>query len=220
MLVIFDLDNTLYPPSQYIMNQISQRIGLYIQQYLNLSPMEAKKIQKQYFHEFGSSMKGMMEYHQIDPYDYMDFVHRLDYEKLRPNAELIEAIQALKGKKYIHTNASKAHAMNVLGRLNMQNLFDGIFDIADGDFIPKPHLSNFQAIIKRFGLEPNHCLMVEDLAHNLEKPAKLGMTTLLYKEDSPQAVYAGYHDQDIQNYADYIHYSCGDLAKFLNERRA
>ena len=63
---------------------------------------------------------------------------------MRPLNELTN----LKGKKFIFTNGSKAHAANVTKRIGIQNLFNGVFDIVDADFVPKPSNAITKKLLK------------------------------------------------------------------------
>lgn len=68
---VFDLDNTLYPHHVNLWQQVDARIGEYIGQFLNVDPVEARRIQKDYYKRFGTSMRGMMTEHGVSPDDYL-----------------------------------------------------------------------------------------------------------------------------------------------------
>ena len=88
---IFDLDNTLYPATSAVFEQVEIRIRDYIAGYLGLSPEEAFRLQKEYFLEFGTSMRGMMHHHRMPPGPYLDYVHDIDVSIIDPSPALERA---------------------------------------------------------------------------------------------------------------------------------
>ncbi len=139
---IFDLDNTLYPPSCRLFDLIDQRMTLYIANLLGIDAISARRLQKDYYRKYGTSLRGLMEVEGVDPHDFMDFVHDISHEKLVPNPALIDAISALPGKRYVMTNGSRGHAERCAASLGLSDLFHDIFDVAQADFIPKPASRN------------------------------------------------------------------------------
>jgi len=75
---IFDLDYTLYPPACGLFGQIDQRMGQFIANLLGCYAQEARRVQKMYFHDHGTTLAGLMHYHAIDPREFLDFVHDVD----------------------------------------------------------------------------------------------------------------------------------------------
>src|SRR3954465_9321775 len=145
---IFDLDNTLYPARCRLFDQVERRIGLYIEQLLNLDREAARALQKQYFREHTTTLKGLMVNHGVDPAHFLDFVHQIDVTGVAPDAALDRALAALPGRKLIYTNGSVAHARNVMGRLGIDRHFTEIFDIAAADYQPKPDAKSFARLIE------------------------------------------------------------------------
>src|SRR5688500_14368309 len=66
---IFDLDNTLYPASARLFDLIDQRMSAYVARILACDPSEARRIQKQYFRDHGTTLAGLMMHHGVDPDD-------------------------------------------------------------------------------------------------------------------------------------------------------
>jgi putative hydrolase of the HAD superfamily len=60
---IFDLDNTLYPASTCLFDQIDLRMGMYIADLLGCDHAEARRVQKMYFHDHGTTLAGLMHFH-------------------------------------------------------------------------------------------------------------------------------------------------------------
>jgi putative hydrolase of the HAD superfamily len=102
---IFDLDNTLYSHEAKVWPQVDERITLFLSELFGLDGLSSRALQKYYYQRYGTTLKGLMEEHGIDPDDFLDFAHQIDLTLLDPNPELGEAIAALPGRKLILTNA-------------------------------------------------------------------------------------------------------------------
>ncbi len=204
---IFDLDNTLYPARCRLFDQVERRIGLYIEQLLNLDRESARALQKQYFREHTTTLKGLMVKHGVDPAHFLDFVHRIDTTGVGADAILDRALGALPGKKLIYTNGSVAHARNVMDRLGINQHFNDIFDIAAGNYDPKPSAASFNRLIETHGIAPKRAAFIDDMPRNLKPAADLGMTTVLISTESEWAQPTG--DED------YIHHKTDKLADWL-----
>ena len=204
---IFDLDNTLYPAQCRLFDQVERRIGLYIEQLLNLDRETARALQKQYFREHTTTLKGLMVNHGVDPGHFLDFVHQIDVTGVTADSALDRALEALPGKKLIYTNGSVAHARNVMARLGINRHFADIFDIAASNYDPKPSTASFARLIEEHGIAPKRAVMLDDMPRNLKPAADLGMTTVLISTHSEWAQPAG--DED------YIHHTTERLADWL-----
>ena len=181
---VFDLDNTLYSGDAAFFSQIDKKMTHFISDYLGLEPPDARKIQKQYLAEYGTSLSGLMAVHGMDPAPFLDFVHDVSLDPLTPCPDLPAAIAALPGKKYIFTNGSKKHAENVGTHLGVYDLFDGVFGIEDVDYVPKPQRSPYIKFCDVFDIEPTAAIMFEDSVRNLEVPKFMGMETVLVTSDA------------------------------------
>lgn len=181
---IFDLDNTLYPAVDSLFVHVSQRIRDYIGHFLGLDAEAAFRLQKDYFARYGTSLRGMMIEHAMDPAPFLAYVHDVDLAMIAPNPRLDAALGRLGGRKLIFTNASCDHAGRVLERLGIARHFDAIFDIADGDYVPKPEPEPYAALVRRHLLEPAATVMIDDIARNLLPAAALGMTTVWLRNNT------------------------------------
>ena len=175
---VFDLDNTLYHGVHGLFEQIDIRMRQYLAKYLDVHEDEAFRVQKSYFREYGTTLRGMMINHQMDPKPYLDFVHDIDITAIPPNPALNNVLDTLPGRKLIFTNADLAHAERVLNRLGITDHFEGVFDIKDADYVPKPEPEVYDRLLKRFDFDPTQAVMVEDIARNLKPARALGMTTV------------------------------------------
>ena len=186
---VFDLDNTLYPHHLNLWQQVDQRIRDYIAAFLKVTHDEAFRLQKDYYKRYGTSMRGLMTEHGMEPDDYLDYVHKIDHSPLEPNPALGDAIEKLPGRKLILTNGTRKHAQNVMARLEIDHHFEDVFDIAAADLEPKPLPQVYHRFLKRHGVDPQKAAMFEDLARNLEVPHALGMTTVLVVPEGTREVF-------------------------------
>jgi len=175
---IFDLDNTLYPASCNLFAQVDRRITEFIANHFGIPLPEARERQKRFFRDYGTTLRGLMTEHDVDPVAYMDYVHDIDVAGVQPSAVLTDALGRLPGRKIIYTNGSVRHAENVAGRLGILDRFDAVFDIAAGGYVPKPDPRPYATLVERHGIDPTRACMVEDIARNLAPAHALGMTTV------------------------------------------
>ena len=211
---VFDLDNTLYPHHVNLWQQVDVRIGEYIGNYLKLPADEARRIQKDYYRRYGTSMRGMMTEHGVSADDYLAYVHQIDHSPLEPNPAMGAAIAKLPGRKLILTNGSTDHAAKVLERLGIGSHFEAVFDIIAAELEPKPAPQTYQKFLKLYGVDPNTSAMFEDLARNLVIPHELGMTTVLVVPDGSKNVVR--EDWELEGRdAAYVDYVTDDLTEFL-----
>jgi putative hydrolase of the HAD superfamily len=175
---IFDLDNTLYPPSTRLFDQIDVRMGEFIQNLLGCDAVEARRVQKLFFHDHGTTLSGLMHYHAIDPHEFLDFVHDIDMTPLAAAPPLADRLAALPGRKLVFTNGDDAYAARVLAGLGLSESFDGIWDIHAMNYRPKPEASAYSGLIEAFAIRPETAVFVEDMARNLAPAKALGMQTV------------------------------------------
>lgn len=206
---LFDLDNTLYPARYDLFPQVERRIGEFVARELGVSREEARRIQKGFFREHGSTMRGMMTVHGTDPLAFLAHVHDIDVSVLPASPGLATALSGLPGRKYIYTNASADHAERVMDQLGVTSHFDGIFDIHAANFLPKPHIESFQTLVSRFAIDATRAVLFEDIARNLAPAAQLGMTTV-WIPGSPGWASEG-------SDGDHVHFVVEDLETWLGE---
>jgi len=125
---VFDLDNTLYP-HHLLWQQVDDRIRSYVSEFLKVSKDEAFRVQKDYYKRYGTTMRGLMAEHGLNPDDYLEYVHQIDHSPLEPNPALGAALKNLPGRKLILTNGTRKHADAVMRRLEIQQHFEDVFDI-------------------------------------------------------------------------------------------
>ena len=206
---IFDLYNTLYSGQTKVFSEVDKKMSSFISKKFNVDLIEAKKIQKEYFYEYGTTLSGLMKKKSVDPNEFLEFVHDIDISWLPKDKLLKEELIKIKEKKYIFSNGSHAHIENVTNQLGINGLFDGAFDIRDSNFVPKPHLEPYKRLIEKFKLDPNQSILIEDIAHNLEQAKNLGMKTCWLENEESFAKKDAHKP--------YIDYKINDLPSFLQK---
>ncbi len=211
---VFDLDNTLYPRHVNLFQQIDKRIRGYVGRLLELSPEEAQSVQKDYYQRYGTTLRGLMEEHGIQPDDFLEYVHDIDHSVVRPDPRLAAAIDALPGRKFILTNGSRRHAEKVAERLGIPDHFEEIFDIVSSELLPKPNRETYDRFLKVTGVDPRRAAMFEDLARNLEVPKTLGMATVLVVPQGAREVLTEDWEMEGRDAA-HVDFVADDLAGFI-----
>ena len=178
---------------------------------LEVEPHIALVEQKRMFREHGTTLRGLMNDHAVDPTAFMSYVHAVDYGLVDESPRLSRVLNALPGQKIVYTNASVPHAESVLERLGITDAFSGIFDVAAADYVPKPNPRPYDTLASRHGVDPSRAVMIEDIAHNLEPAAAMGMTTLWVRADGPADAYWAAPAED----DDYVHHQTDDLVEWL-----
>ena len=204
---VFDLDNTIYPANTNLFSRVSIRITEFVSRHYKVSADDARIIQKDLFHRYGTTMRGMMSEENIKPEAYLNYVHDIDVIDLDRELELDEMLTALPGRKHIFTNGTVPHAENILSAYGIRHHFDQIFDIVAADYIPKPAQHAFDCFLQQTSINPNKAVMIEDMAANLRPAAALGMRTVWLTSDIEWAARGS-------NEA-FVHHKAEDLKDFL-----
>ncbi len=214
---IFDLDNTLYPRQYDLFAQIDRLITRYVMDVTGRAHDEARQMQKQFYREYGTTLRGLMADYGTDPEHYLKTVHAIDYSCVVENRPLVEAIAALPGRKFIFTNADTGHAEAVLTRIGGADLFEAIFDIRAARFEPKPARSAYDLFVKSFDIDPAHAAMFDDIEKNLAVPFEMGMATVQVVPDESYAPVDRDHWETTQaDDALHVNFVTDDLTGFLS----
>src|SRR5205085_7096852 len=131
------------------------------------------------YRRYGTTMRGLMTEHGLDPDDFLEFVHAIDHSPLQPDAVLGAAIEQLPGRKLVLTNGTRKHADAVMRRLAIHEHFEDVFDIHAAELEPKPQPQPYDRFLNAPGVDPASAAMFEDLARSLAVPHALGITTEL-----------------------------------------
>jgi len=211
---VFDLDNTLYPAETDLFTQINAQISSYVAKLLGVDRDEATRQQKAYYKQYGTTLRGLMSEHDIDPDDFLAHAHDIDYSAVKPDAALGRAIEALPGRKFIFTNGDRPHAERTAEALGITEHFEDIFDIVAAGLLPKPNRETYQLFLERTGVAPARAAMFEDLTRNLSVPHGLGMRTVLVVPSGTREVFR--EDWELEGRDEsHVDFVTEDLAGFL-----
>jgi putative hydrolase of the HAD superfamily len=213
---IFDLDNTLYHADSNLFAQIEQRMTEFIARLLDVHPGEAYALQHLYYRSYGSTLSGLIKCNDIDPEEFLDYVHDIDLSPLQPDPELRPAIARLPGRRYVFTNGCRKHAGRVLEQIGLAGVWDDVWDIRTLGWVPKPQPEAYSRIVEAGGFEPRTAAMFEDMAHNLIPAHAMGMTTVWIQNGSRWSL-QGPETKHVSHV--HIHHKIDDLADFLQTIR-
>lgn len=205
--VLFDLDDTLYPPSAGIMNVVSQRIQDYVVSYTNLTRDEAESLQRKYYLQFGSSLQPLAQHFRFDLAHFVTFAHDVDIELLlKPDDDLDCLIGCVQAKLAIFTNGPRTYATRVLRRLGIEHRFIHVFDSEFSDYLIKPNPACYLKVETVLGESGSAILMVDDVEANLVSARRLGWHTIRVQADKQHAgSSAEFAVHDLWQIADALH---------------
>lgn len=200
---VFDLDNTLYPPSDRLFDQIERRMVVWVMRELGLTRAEANRLRASYWHQYGTTLAGLMAVHAIDPWSFLQDVHDVSMTHMQPAPALAELLRALPGRRIVYTNADAPYAARVLEAKGLGDVFDAVYGVEHAGWRPKPERQAFDAIFAADGVRPDCAAMFEDDSRNLIEPHAMGMRTV--------------HVSPAPDPQPHIHHHTNDLAAFLSE---
>lgn len=181
---LFDLDDTLHDASSASMGELHVSMGRYIEDHLGLSKPESDALRRRYWLHYGATLLGLVKHHGVKPAHFLHHTHLLPglESRVRGHGPDIAALQRLRGRKYILTNAPQVYAQRVLGVLGIAHLFDGVLSIEDmhmfGDLRPKPDARMLRWVAARLHVHPSRCVLVEDTLVHQKAARRVGMGTV------------------------------------------
>jgi len=197
-IILFDLDETLYPRNAGLMQAIAQRIHAYMEERLGMTPQLAARLRKKYYEKYGTSLRGLQIHHGIDPEDYLAFVHDISLTAyIGPDRALQAMLGEINTRKVIFTNATTEHAGNVTSILGIEHFFERVIDVRANNFVGKPYMEAYQHVEELIGVPAQRCLLVEDSVRNLRPGKQLGMVTVLVGEQEPVTEVVDFHSTDV-----------------------
>nr|WP_321461753.1 pyrimidine 5'-nucleotidase [uncultured Cohaesibacter sp.] len=213
---IFDLDNTLYPRHVDLFAQMEVKMNEFVSNLLGLTIEDASHLRHSYYKQYGTTLRGLMIEHHIEPDVFLEYVHDIDHSVVKPDPLLAAALCALPGKCYIYTNGTQDHARKVSERLGITGYFDDVFDIVRAGLDPKPNRAPYERLLAQTGIKPQRAAMFEDLARNLLVPAEMGMNCVLIVPDQMGAVFQGRWDAEGTD-APHVNHVTDNLGQFLSD---
>ncbi|SMY09205.1 pyrimidine 5'-nucleotidase [Flavimaricola marinus] len=200
---VFDLDNTLYPPSDRLFDQIEVRMTEFVSSALGVDKAHADHLRTHYWETYGTTLAGLMTEHDVDPTPYLTHVHDIDLSHMTPDLELAAHIRALPGRRIVYTNGCEPYAQRVLEARGLHGVFDAVYGVEHANFLPKPDRAAFETVFAKDGVSPDVAAMFEDDPRNLMAPHAMGMRTV--------------HVSAAPAPHDHIHHHTDDLTAFLSQ---
>ena len=181
----FDLDETVYPASTGLWGAIRERINAYMHERLGIPPEQIEAQREKYFREYGTTLRGLQAAYHVDMEDYLAFVHAIPLQHyLSPDPGLRKVLEAIPARKFIFTNADRAHAQRVLDALGLQGLFDDILDVHVIAPYCKPMPESFQLALQATGNpDPHDCVLLDDQVRITQVAHALGFFSVLVGKD-------------------------------------
>jgi putative hydrolase of the HAD superfamily len=182
--LLFDLDETLYPASCGLMQAVSERMTAFVAEYLGLPEAQAAQLRKGLSLRHGTTLTGLMREHGLaDAERYLAYTHDVDVERILPrDPQLAPALRAIPLPKSVLTNSPLEHAVRVLERLQVRELFERIFDIRFNGLAGKPDAAVYRRVLEELGRRSEEVLLIDNRLDYLQAFRALGGQVLLISE--------------------------------------
>ncbi len=182
--ILFDLDDTLYPTSAGLMQEISVRMNEFMITRVGIPASDVSRQRRDYWERYGTTLRGLYIERHIDAQAFLDFVHDVDVPKyLGLDARLDAMLTQLPQTKSIFTNAPANYARRVLRALGVEQHFSEIFDINFIEYQSKPTPFAYDKVVAALPVRVDECAMIDDTARNLAPAKNLGMRTVWLNRD-------------------------------------
>lgn len=191
-LILFDLDETLYPRSATLMHQISERISDYLIYKIGIPAEKATELRQHFRGTYGTALRGLMEEgYTFDLDDYFQYVHDVELNgRIDPDPKLREMLMNIPLRRAVLTNSNIEHAERILKHMAIRDCFEKVIDIKALGFLNKPHPKSYEQTLQMLGVQADEVIFVEDTPMNTAPARALGMTTVLI--DCPNSDSADY----------------------------
>jgi pyrimidine 5'-nucleotidase len=179
--ILFDLDDTLYPNTNGLWEAIGERINLFMANRTNIPEHHVSRVRDEFLHSYGTTLNGLVANYQIDPHEYLDYVHDVPLENyIQSDPALQKMLSLIQQRKIIFTNSDSSHAARVLKILGVESHIEKILDIVALDFTNKPKPQAYVRAMEIANIDqPGSILFLDDRVDNLLPAAAIGMKTVL-----------------------------------------
>ena len=149
----FDLDETLYPSSSGLWVAIRERINaLHASNAWAFPRTRLQLLREKYFPRIRDHAARPAGQPPVDMDEYLAFVHDVPLGSLSPSGPGTScALERIRARKFIFTNADSAHANRVMKAVGLEGLCDGIIDVHAIAPYCKPMPEAFQLALKAAG---------------------------------------------------------------------
>ena len=183
-LILFDMDETLYPRNTTLMPQVTQRIMQFMVDRVGMTPEQSAAQRRIYRERYGTALRGLMEDGHLPDQagvdDYLGYVHDIPLEGvLTPDPAVREMLLKLPLRRGVLTSSNIEQADRVLRFLNIHDCFEHVIDIRAVNYVNKPHPEAYEIALGRFGVQAHEAIFVEDMAMNTRPAKAMGIKTIL-----------------------------------------
>jgi putative hydrolase of the HAD superfamily len=180
-LVLFDLDETLYPRSATLMDQISARITQYLIEKAGVPAENATALRTRFRGTYGTALRGLMEEgYTIDIDDYFQYVHDIELNgRIDADPKLRAMLLDLPLRRAVLTNSNIEHAERILRHMDIFDCFEMVIDIRALGYMNKPAREAYDKAMAMLGVQPAEVIFVEDTPMNTRPAREMGMITVL-----------------------------------------
>ena len=180
-LILFDLDETLYPRSAKLMETITGRINQYIADKFGVPIEQAGELRRRFRNLYGTALRGMMEEgYPINIDDYFAYVHDIELDGvLTADPQLRMMLMDIPLRRAVLTNSNIEHALRILRHMDIYDCFERVIDIRALSFRNKPDPLAYRLALEMLRVEPHEVIFVEDTPVNTRAARAIGMTTIL-----------------------------------------
>jgi putative hydrolase of the HAD superfamily len=148
-----------------------------------------------------------MKEHGIDPHSFLEDVHDIPLDRVQCDERLGRLLPRLPGRRFVFTNGDAPYARRVLEAIGVDQHFDDLHDIHASSYRPKPDPYGYELLCERFGIDPKHALLADDMVQNLVPAKQLGITTVWVDNGSERGDY-GYDERTVD-------YRVSDVGEWL-----
>ena len=180
-LILFDLDETLYPRSSSLMPIIARRIERYVIERVGIPLSQADELRRHWRRAYGTALRGLIEEgYPVDVDDYLQYVHDIPLDGLiEAQPEVRQMLLHIPLRRAVLTNSDIQHATRVLTHVNLLDCFERVVDIRALNFINKPNPEAYRTALEMLGISAEETIFVEDTPVNTKPAKQLGMKTIL-----------------------------------------
>jgi putative hydrolase of the HAD superfamily len=182
--LLFDLDNTLYPASTRMEDEVLRRILEFSAAYLGVGFREAQERRHRRAADFGTTLEWLMgEEGFTDVESYFSYVHPEGEEAcIPPDPALGPLLDSMPFPKAVFTNSPREHADRVLAKLGVADRFEAVYDIRYCGLRGKPRPEAFLRVCQACGATLGETLFADDLPRYVEAFVALGGRGVLVDE--------------------------------------
>jgi putative hydrolase of the HAD superfamily len=161
---------------------LKERMSIYMRERMNIPADDIGRLREKYFHEYGTTLRGLQAHHEIDTQDFLAFVHDIplvDY--LHPDPVQQSVLASLPTRNLVFTNADVPHVQRVLHALGLEKYFSDIVDVNRMAPNCKPNPASFEIAMQVAGeSDPAKCVMIDDLTRTTAAAREHGLYGVLY----------------------------------------